>query len=135
MSTRAIAESYFQALNRSDVETAIALFAPGATFVSPMGPLPLPDGVRAYLGAFEQSFPRAQVQVTHAIEAGEDVALEATWTGTHLGPLQLPDGRTLPATNRVVSSPFVGIFRVSGGKIVAHRAYWDLGAFMAQLTG
>ena len=54
MSTTAIAEAYFQALNRGDVDGALACFAPGATFVSPMGPLPLPDGVRAYLNGFEQ---------------------------------------------------------------------------------
>jgi hypothetical protein len=36
-----------------------------------MGPLPLPDGVRAYLQGFDLSFPGAQVAVTNAIE-GDD---------------------------------------------------------------
>jgi steroid delta-isomerase-like uncharacterized protein len=133
MSIRATAESYFHALNRGDVDGAIACFAPGADFVSPMGPLPLPDGARAYLKAFDQAFPGAQVQVTNAIEGGEQVALEAVWTGKHTGPLQLPDGRTLPATGREVRSAFAAVFGVSGGQIVAHRAYWDLAGFMAQL--
>jgi steroid delta-isomerase-like uncharacterized protein len=132
-SSRAIAERYFHALNRGDVEGAIACFGPDAEFVSPMGPLPLPDGVRAYLQGFDLSFPRAQVAVTNAIEGGDQVALEASWSGKHTGPLQLPDGRTIPATNREVRAPFVAVFRVRDGRIVTHRAYWDLGAFMAQL--
>jgi ketosteroid isomerase-like protein len=44
MSSRAIAERYFQALDRGDVEGALACFAPGAEFASPMGTLPFPDG-------------------------------------------------------------------------------------------
>ena len=135
MSIRAIAERYFQALNRGDVDGAIACFAPGAQFVSPMGPLPLPDGVRAYLQGFESSFPRARVELTNAIEAGDQVALEAIWRGKHTGPLPLPDGSTIPATNREARAPFVGVFQVRGEKIVAHRAYWDLAGFLAQLTG
>ena len=134
MSNRVIAEKYFQALSRGDVDGAVACFAPGAEFVSPMGPLPVPEGVRAYLQGFEASFPSAQIDVTNAIEAGDSVALEAIWLGKHTGPLQLPDGRTIPATNREVRAPFAAVFQVRGGAIVRHRAYWDLGGFMAQLT-
>jgi steroid delta-isomerase-like uncharacterized protein len=133
MSNRTSAEAYFQALNRGDIDAAVACFAPGAEFISPMGPLPLPDGVRAYLKGFDQSFPGAQVTITNAIEGGDQVALEALWTGKHTAPLQLPDGRSIPATGREVRAPFAATFRLRDGKIVAHRAYWDLGSFMAQL--
>jgi ketosteroid isomerase-like protein len=135
MSNRAIAEGYFQAISRGDVEGAIQCLAPNAEFIAPVGPLPVPDGVRAYLAGFEESFPGARVEINNSIEAGDQVALEAVWTGRHKGVLQLPDGRSIPPTNREVRAPFVGIFRVRDGKIVAHRGYWDLGSFMAQLTG
>jgi len=36
-------------------------------------------------------------------------------------------------TNRPVRAPFVTIFRVSEGRIVSHRSYWDLAGFLAQL--
>jgi ketosteroid isomerase-like protein len=33
-----------------------------------------------------------------------------------------------------VRAPFATIFRVRDGKIVAHRGYWDLAGFVAQLS-
>jgi steroid delta-isomerase-like uncharacterized protein len=134
MSSRAIAERYFQALDRGDVEGALACFAPAAEFASPMGTLPFPDGARAYLQGFDRSFKGARVEVTNAVESADQVALEAVWIGRHTGPLPLPDGRVLAATGREARAPFVGIFRVRDGKIVAHRAYWDLAGFLAQLS-
>ena len=133
MSSRTIAEGYFQAISRGDVEGALSCFAPGAEFASPLGPLPYPEGVRAYLEGFEASFPGARVEISNAVEAGEQVALEALWIGRHTGPLRLPDGQTIPATGREARAPFAGVFRVRDGQIVAHRAYWDLAGFMAQL--
>jgi ketosteroid isomerase-like protein len=133
MSSRAIAESYFRALDAGDVEAALRCFAPGAEFVSPLGPLPFPDGVRAYLQGFDVSFPGARVTITNAVEAGDQVAIEALWVGKQTGPLPLPDGRTLAPTGREARAPFAGLFRVRDGRIVAHRAYWDLAGFLAQL--
>jgi ketosteroid isomerase-like protein len=134
MSNRNVAEKYFQAISKGDIDAAVSCFAPGAEFIGPMGPVPVPDGVRVYLQTFENAFPRAQVEITHVVESGESVGLEAIWIGKHTGPLQLPDGRTLPATNKEVRAPFAAFFRVRGGAAVAHRSYWDLASFMAQLS-
>ena len=133
MSNRSVAESYFQAVTRRDVEGALATFAPGAEFVEPSGGVPFPDGVRAMLTGYDTAFPGSRFEVKLAVEAGADVAIEGIWSGKHAGPMQLPDGRSIPATNRDVRAPFVTVFRVRGGKIVSHRAYWDMAGFMAQL--
>ena len=134
MSNRAIAERYFQAVTRGDIAAALACFAPGAEFVSPAGPAPVPDGVRAMLQGYEESFPRSVFEVLVAIESGDLVAIEGIWIGRHAGVLQLPDGRKIPPTQREVRAPFVTIFRIRDGKIAAHRGYWDLAGFMAQLS-
>ena len=134
MANRDIAEKYFQSITRGDVAGAIACFAPGAEFIGPMGKVPLPDGVRAYLQGYEESFPRSVFEVTHVIEQGDQVAIEGFWSGKHTGPLALPDGRTLPPTGRQVRAPFVTVFQVRDGKIASHRGYWDLAGFMAQIA-
>jgi ketosteroid isomerase-like protein len=134
MPNREIAERYIEASRRGDVEGALACFAPGAEFVGPMGRLPFPDGVRAYLGGFAASFPGARFEVGNTVEAGDDVAVEGVWVGTHSGPLALPDGTSVPPTGREARGPFAIVFRVRDGRIESHRGYWDLAGFMAQLT-
>jgi steroid delta-isomerase-like uncharacterized protein len=134
MSNRTVAESFFQAVTRGDVEGALATLAPGAEFTEPSGGIPYPDGVRANLGGYVTAFPGCRFEVKVALEAGADVALEGVWIGKNTGPLQLPDGRKLPPTNKEVRAPFVTVFKIRDGKITSHRAYWDTAAFMAQLA-
>jgi len=134
MSNRSVAESYFQAITRRDLEGALAAFAPGAEFIEPVGGVPFPDGVRAMLAGYDGAFPGSRFEIKLAIEAGDDVAIEGVWAGKHTGPMRLPDGRTIPATHKDVRAPFVTVFRVRDGKIASHRAYWDMAGMMAQLT-
>ena len=134
MSNAAIVERYFQAISSGDVAGAVACFAPGADFVGPMGPVPVPAGLTAYLQGFEDSFPRARMHATNTIEQGDQIAVEGVWVGKHTAPLQLPDGRQIPASNREARGPFMASFRVRDGKIAMHHIYWDLAAFMAQIT-
>jgi steroid delta-isomerase-like uncharacterized protein len=135
MSNRTVAEEYFRAVERGEVDAALACFTPGAEFVGPMGTLPFPEGVRAYLSGYTEPFPDARFEVTNAIEQDDQVMLEGWWGGTHKGPLSLPDGTSIPATNRAVRAPFVTVFRVSNGRIASHRGYWDMASFIGQLTG
>jgi len=134
MSNRSIAESYFQSITRGDIEGALAAFAPGAEFVEPGGGVPFPDGVRAMLGGYHGAFPGSRFEIKLAIESGADLAVEGVWVGNHTGPMQLPDGQKIPPTNREVRAPFVTVFRIRDGKLSAHRAYWDMAGFMAQLA-
>lgn len=134
MSITAIAERYFDAVTAGDVAGALGLFGPNAEFLAPMGALPVPDGVQAYLGGFDASFPGGRFEIGNVIEADDQVAVEGVWVGTQTGPMSLPDGTTLPATNRTVRAPFVTLFRIADGRIASHRGYWDMAGFMAQLT-
>src|SRR5207248_3978098 len=51
-SNRAVAERYFEAAGKGDADAALACFDPRAEFRGPMGPLPVPGGVQAYLRGF-----------------------------------------------------------------------------------
>jgi steroid delta-isomerase-like uncharacterized protein len=131
--TKEVAERYFRNIEKGDVAGAVALVAPGAEFLNPLGAVPVPDGVREMLQGYVTGFPDNRFEVKNALEVGDQVALEGDWVGTHTGPMPLPGGQSLPATNRKVRAPFVTIFRISEGRIASHRSYWDLAGFLAQL--
>jgi predicted ester cyclase len=80
-------------------------------------------------------FPATASAWGHTIESGNEVAVEGTWSGTHMAALVLPDGTSIPPTNKQVSIPFATMFRVRDGKILEHRGYWDMAGMMAQLQG
>jgi hypothetical protein len=62
MSHRAIAERYFSCVSKNDIEGALSAFAKEAEFVTPVGPVPFPEGVCAWLGGYATSFPGARVR-------------------------------------------------------------------------
>jgi steroid delta-isomerase-like uncharacterized protein len=131
--TREIAERYFRCIEKGDIGAALECLAPGAEFTNPLGAMPVPDGVRMMLQSYVVGFPDNRFEVKNVIEAGDQVAMEGDWVGTHRGPLPLPDGSSVPATGKALRSPFVTIFRVREGRIVSHRGYWDLAGFLGQL--
>ena len=48
-------------------------------------------------------------------------------------PWRSPDGAEIPATGRSVDFPFVGVFKVEGGKISSIRLYYDQIEIFTQL--
>jgi steroid delta-isomerase-like uncharacterized protein len=127
--------AYFTALSDGDVDRAVDLVADEGDYRTPMGRLPGKDVIRQYLAGFDAAFPDAHFDIEHVLEAGPTVAIEGVYQGKHEGPLALPDGSALPATGRTVHAPFSTWIAVAGGRITAHRPYWDLAGFMRQLTG
>jgi steroid delta-isomerase-like uncharacterized protein len=127
-----VVRRYFRCAT-SDVDEALTLFTPDAEFDTPMGPSAFPDGVRALLGGYADSFPDSGFEITNLVQEGDRVAVEGFWSGTHTGAMRAPNGAEIPATNRPVRIPFSTFLRVRDGKIASHRAYWDLAGFMAQL--
>jgi predicted ester cyclase len=70
------------------------------------------------------AFPDARHEFTSIVEAGEDVALEAIWTGTHTGPLATPMGEIPPTTSRV-EVPMLIVAKVRDGLIASTHIYYD----------
>lgn len=133
MKEQTIPEQYFSALSAGNVAAAVALLAPNAEFSTPVGTLPVPDGARAMLEGYVRAFPGNRFEVARTIGSGEEIAVEGVWAGKHTGPMSMPDGSTVPATGRALRVPYATIFRVEGGLITRHRAYWDMASFLAQL--
>jgi steroid delta-isomerase-like uncharacterized protein len=80
-----------------------------------------------------QAFPdsKASFQGTHASDDGT-VILEVTWTGTHQGPLQTPNGPIAP-TGRRIELRACAVVEVLGEQARAQRHYFDMATLLQQI--
>jgi predicted ester cyclase len=90
------------------------------------------EGHKRFVGPFLKAFPDARITIVSTMEAGDTIVTEGVYGGTHTGPMEGPQG-TIPPTGRKIELPFADIFKVRGGKVVAHHLYFDQMTFMAQL--
>ncbi|WP_169948011.1 ester cyclase [Microbispora sp. H11081] len=114
------------ALNEHDLEAVLETFAPDAVLVSPFG---VAEGHEQIGWMYEQvfkSFPDFHLVAWYeAVTCHTPLMVEWTVTGTHLGPLLLPDGRELAATGRPVTFRGTCASFIEDGKIKTHREYFD----------
>jgi steroid delta-isomerase-like uncharacterized protein len=87
MSTSEVAKRYFSALNRHDLDAAVACWAPGAVdrFVG-SEEVVAPDGVREYFTALFAAFPDFALQVLDVTTYRTRAAVRWSATGTFAGP-------------------------------------------------
>jgi steroid delta-isomerase-like uncharacterized protein len=93
-------------------------------------------GAEATLESYKgwaQAFPDSvgTYRATHVADDGT-VVLEVTWSGTHRGPLQTPDGPIAP-TGKRIEIPACMVVEVAGGKAKAQRHYFDMVTLLRQL--
>src|SRR5258708_35524972 len=83
------------------------LFSPEVETIDPSaGTLHGLEAFKGYEAAFQRAFPDGKLVLKSAIEAGNKVAVEGAYTGTHTAPLTGRRGRippTTPPLNRHVS--------------------------------
>ena len=80
-----------------------------------------------------ETTPDSKATIDRIIREGNVVAVEYTVTGTNTGPLRLPTGEVLPATNKRFTVPGLDILTYESGKIVSHHLYFDRVPVLAQL--
>ena len=78
--------------------------------------------------SFLVSFPDQRVTTEKLMAEGDLVAVLATYSGTHTGPMG-----EIPATGRSFESTFLAIFRIEAGQIAELWVEWDNVAMLAQL--
>jgi predicted ester cyclase len=79
-----------------------------------------------------ETAPDRQVRVRNVVTAQNQLIYEGTFTGMQTGVLYLPTG-DIPPTARRINADYVGILRVSGGKISYLHHYFDVMELMTQL--
>jgi len=90
--------------------------------------------VRGYFAASRTPFPDQGNEIIAIAHAGDTVLVEFWLTGTHLGPLRLPD-RTIEATGKRFRIRMAASFEFppGGDRIVCERPYYDQFAVLRAL--
>jgi steroid delta-isomerase-like uncharacterized protein len=91
-----------------------------------------PEKIVELFKGWKTAFPDAAGKVTSAVGSGNTAALEVTWTGTHTGPLETPDG-TIPASGKRQETPAAIVLTFEGGKIKENKQYFDLMTLLKQI--
>ena len=75
------------AINAADIETALSLYEPNATFVAEPGkPVTGAAGIREVLAGFLAMKPQMTIEVPIVIEAGDTALMHSHWTLKGTGP-------------------------------------------------
>lgn len=74
------------------------------------------------------AFPDYFVGVLDMIAEGEQVVVEWTFRGTHLGPYQ-----GIPPTGKIISGTAISVYRVVDGRIAGAHGVWDQSEIWRQL--
>jgi len=117
-----------------DPEVLKKLYAPDAVAETPdQGTLNGPQAIAAWFGQFSTAFPDARWESLTAYEAGNVAFDEGYVVGTHTGPLEAPDGESIPPTGKSVRVRGCDIATVENGLIKSHHFYFDQMEFFGQL--
>jgi len=128
----AIKES-IAAFSKGDLDKSVAPYAENAETLDPTGKYVGRSQILASQRVWHVAFPDAKGEVTNQIAEGEQVLTEATFRGTHTGPLAGPNGMTVPATNKKIEMRIAFVDWFKDGKVQRERAYYDLAGLMQQL--
>ena len=124
-----------KAINDHDFEALEKLYAADAVAITPESPEPIKGSkeIAAISRQYLESFPDAHMEDDLVIGQNDWVCVAGSWNGTNTGPLTMPDGTTLSATNKRIKVPMCILFKVKDGKVVEERDYYDQMSFMTQL--
>jgi predicted ester cyclase len=131
---RQVMDRWFEAIDSKqvdrlgDVETAdLEMKMPGPMLIKGS------DGHKQMTKMFATAFPNFKHTVSRCVESGDTIACEGSWGGDNTGPMTMPTGQTLPATNKHVSFDWGGIATIKNGKVTTVHVYFDNMGFMQQL--
>ena len=131
---RRIAEEFYEAFNRGDLDTAASYFAEDC---QNHGRNVGRAGVRTVLEEIKTNFPDAKLTTLKSVAEDEWVVVRCTYSGTHRGSSHFPvDGGMLVGvqpTGRSFEVQHMHMYRVLDGKIAEHFANRDDIGMMRQL--
>ena len=121
--------------NAGDRDAWATLYAEDVVYEAPGGQRisGLADLKEKYFDALVNAAPDRSSRDVVLFADGEYVVEQARYVGTHTGPLRNPDGAEVPPTGKQFDFPFVGIFRIEGGKICSIRIFYDQMELLTQL--
>ncbi len=133
----------YDAINRQDLDAALAAYAPDAVNHAAPGAPPGREGLRRVLSSLFTLFPDFHQELEDAIAVGDKVVLRMTFSGTHRGQIPPPPGPPdgsipsrlggVPPSGKSFAVPVIYIHRLAGGQIVERWAVRDDLAMLQQL--
>ncbi|MEU0584044.1 nuclear transport factor 2 family protein [Streptomyces sp. NPDC006132] len=118
----------------ADLKVVADLYAEDAVAFTPdEGELRGRDNIVEYWRTMTEAVPEATFQPLHSYEIGDTAIDEGIFSGRNTGPLELPNGETLPPTQKEIRIRGVDIATVRDGRIVDYRLYFDEMDFLGQL--
>jgi len=130
-----VAEATTKAINDHDLDRFESFHLNSVLQRDPQNPEGIKGSkaVRASLEPFLKAFPDIQLVTETQFGAGDWITQLSHFRGTNTGPLEMPGGQTIPATNKSVRVPVAMVARLEGGKFAEVNVYFDQAAMMAQL--
>src|SRR3989442_9839216 len=107
-----------KALNDRDLNGFESLHLNSANQRDPQNPEGIKGvkAIRAGLEPFLKAFPDIRLVTERQFGAGDWITQLSHMRATHTGPLEVPGGPTIPATNKSVRMPVAMVARLEGGK-------------------
>jgi len=130
---RQVAAEALAAFNAHDEVRIRATYSADVVFEAP-GDVRLegPTAATEYAMRWLRAFPDARLEVHRDVIAGDTVAQEFTFAGTHENTLVGPEGE-IPATHRSLTGRGVQVFVIADGKIREEHLYFDQVQVLTQL--
>jgi predicted ester cyclase len=130
-----VLEAATKALNDRDLDRFESLHLNSVVQRDPQNPQGMKGvkAIRASLQPFLKAFPDIRLVTETQFGAGDWVTQLSHMRGTNTGPLEMPGGQTIPATNKAVRLPVAMIAKLEGGKFAEINLYFDQAGLLAQL--
>jgi ketosteroid isomerase-like protein len=127
-----LVHTLYRGMETNDLDLAMSVFDPDVETAIPNSSLTGSADLRGLLGAFLTAVPDNRLRIIRHLEDGDTILIEATYSGTHTGPLVSPSG-TIPPTEQAFSFPYADVLTARAGKVVTRHIYWDNVTFLSQL--
>lgn len=125
---KTIVRRFFEAFNRGDFDSCVALCAPDFAYYQAGSPPRDVEGYRGVGAMFRAAFPNGGETIEEQIGEGDRVATRTTFRGTHQGELM-----GIPSTGKEVALTGVIFDRLVNGKLRERRVLFDQFALLQQL--
>lgn len=130
---RTLQDRLTEAVRAKDLDAILACYSPDAVMVAPEGTFHGTDEIALFLRAQFEAFADFDVAVSAKLDGGDTALDEGTFSGTHTGPLPLPNGEIAEPTRKRVTQRAVDAVVARDGLIVEHRLYYDQVEVLTQL--
>jgi len=129
-----LAKEQVLAYNAKDWDRARAALAPEVVYeeVGTHRKLKGVDDVLTAWKGWATAIPDSRATFQSELVSGNTAVLEITWTGTHDGPLQTPNGE-IPATGKKIELRAVQVVDVANDRVKSVRQYFDMGTLLQQI--